>query len=212
MATQCESKTKKALESWIERTGLTPLDPDAPEDYVTNYESDKDLHRSYRSDDGLEVRLDLTGFTSTSSILLKWEIVDGEHRRSVKGVAFMRDNTSQTTFDRHLDNIFKLVTKKYDGDLNALTDEDKDEARRNAIVPDDDPVRLKDEETITDLIRKLDGSLQLFRETLECLANNKGCVNYCDISLGHYQETDIEHGSQLVDQSEESNLALNLNR
>lgn len=70
MATQCESKTKKALESWIKKNGLVLLDPNAPEDYGTNYESDKDLRRSYKTDDGLEVRLDLSGFTQGFKILL----------------------------------------------------------------------------------------------------------------------------------------------
>lgn len=70
MATKCESKTKKALESWIEKNGLALLDPNTPEDYGTNYESDKDLRRSYKTDNGLEVRLDLSRFTQGFKILL----------------------------------------------------------------------------------------------------------------------------------------------
>lgn len=41
-----------------------------PKDHGTNYESDKDLRRSYKTDDGLEVRLDLSGFTQGFKILL----------------------------------------------------------------------------------------------------------------------------------------------
>lgn len=196
MATQCESKTKKALESWIKKNGLALLNPNAPEDYGTNYESDKDLRRSYKTDDGLEVRLDLSGFTQGFKILLKWEIIDRKEHRSLKGVASINDNTSQTSMNRHLNSIAKLAGN-YDGDIRALTDEDKDKARRNSIIPDDDPARLKDEAAITDLIGKLDGSLQLFREMLECRANGEGCIGYYEISVGYHQEIDAY---QTIDQ------------
>lgn len=195
MATQCESKTKKALQSWISKKGLTLLDPNAPEDYETNYESDKNLRRSYKADDGLEVKLDLSGFTTGFKILLKWEIIDREEHRSLKGVASISDNTSQASLNRHLNSISKLA-KKYGGNIYALTDEDKDEARRDSIIPDDDPARLKDEAAITDLIGKLDGSLQLFREMLECRANDEGCIGYYEISVGYHQEID---SAQLID-------------
>lgn len=196
MATQCESKTKKALESWIKKNGLALLNPNAPEDYGTNYESDKDLRRSYKTDDGLELRLDLSGFTQGFKILLKWEIIDRKEHRSLKGVASINDNTSQTSMNRHLNSIAKLAGN-YDGDIRALTDEDKDKARRNSIIPDDDPARLKDEAAITDLIGKLDGSLQLFREMLECRANGEGCIGYYEISVGYHQEIDAY---QTIDQ------------
>lgn len=196
MATQCESKTKKALESWIKKNGLALLDPNAPEDYGMNYESDKDLRRSYKTDDGLEVRLDLSGFTQGFKILLKWEIIDRKEHRSLKGVVSINDNASQTSMNRHLNSIAELA-RKYDGNIRALTDEDKEEARRNAIIPDDDPARLKDEAAITDLIGKLDGSLQLFREMLECRANGEGCIGYYEISVGYHQEIDAD---QTIDQ------------
>ena len=191
MATQCESKTKKALESWIKKNGLALLNPNAPEDYGTNYESDKDLRRSYKTDDGLEVRLDLSGFTQGFKILLKWEIIDRKEHRSLKGVASINDNASQTSMNRHLNSIFEL-TKNHGGDIRALTDEDKDKARRDSIIPDDDPARLKDEAAITDLIGKLDGSLRLFREMLECRANGEGCIGYYEISVGYHQELDSD--------------------
>lgn len=196
MATQCESETKRALESWIKKNGLALLDPNAPEDYGTNYESDKDLRRSYKTDDGLEVRLDLSGFTQGFKILLKWEIIDRKEHRSLKGVASINDNASQTSMNRHLNSIFEL-TKNHGGDIRALTDEDKDKARRDSIIPDDDPARLKDEAAITDLIGKLDGSLQLFREMLECRANGEGCIGYYEISVGYHQEIDAD---QTIDQ------------
>lgn len=196
MATQCESKTKKALESWIKKNGLALLDPNAPEDHGTNYESDKDLRRSYKTDDGLEVRLDLSGFTQGFKILLKWEIIDRKEHRSLKGVASINDNASQTSMNRHLNSIFELA-KNHGGDIRALTDEDKDKARRDSIIPDDDPARLKDEATIADLIGKLDGSLQLFREMLECRANGEGCIGYYEISVGYHQEIDAD---QTIDQ------------
>ena len=196
MATQCESKTKKALESWIKKNGLALLDPNAPEDYGMNYESDKDLRRSYKTDDGLEVRLNLSGFTQGFKILLKWEIIDRKEHRSLKGVASINDNASQTSMNRHLNSIFEL-TKNHGGDIRALTDEDKDKARRDSIIPDDDPARLKDEAAITDLIGKLDGSLQLFREMLECRANGEGCIGYYEISVGYHQEIDAD---QTIDQ------------
>lgn len=196
MATQCESKTKKALESWIKKNGLALLDPNAPEDYGTNYESDKDLRRSYKTDDGLEVRLDLSGFTQGFKILLKWEIIDRKEHRSLKGVASINDNASQTSMNRHLNSIAELA-KNHGGDIRALTDEDKDKARRDSIIPDDDPARLKDEAAITDLIGKLDGSLRLFREMLECRANGEGCIGYYEISVGYYQEIDAD---QTIDQ------------
>ena len=191
MATQCESKTKKALESWIKKNGLALLNPNAPEDYGTNYESDKDLRRSYKTDDGLEVRLDLSGFTQGFKILLKWEIIDRKEHRSLKGVASINDNASQTSMNRHLNSIFELA-KNHGGDIRALTDEDKDKARRDSIIPDDDPARLKDEAAITDLIGKLDGSLRLFREMLECRANGEGCIGYYEISVGYHQELDSD--------------------
>lgn len=196
MATQCESKTKKALESWIKKNGLALLDPNAPEDYGTNYESDKDLRRSYKTDDGLEVRLDLSGFTQGFKILLKWEIIDRKEHKSLKGVASIEDNASQTTMNRHLNSIFELA-KNHGGDIRALTDEDKDKARKDSIIPDDDPARLKDEAAITDLIGKLDGSLRLFREMLECRANGEGCIGYYEISVGYHQEIDAD---QTIDQ------------
>lgn len=196
MATQCESKTKKALESWIKKNGLTLLDPNAPEDYGTNYESDKDLRRSYKTDDGLEVRLDLSGFTQGFKILLKWEIIDRKEHRSLKGVASINDNASQTSMNRHLNSIFELA-KNHGGDIRALTDEDKDKVRRDSIIPDDDPARLKDEAAIADLIGKLDGSLRLFREMLECRANGEGCIGYYEISVGYHQEIDAD---QTIDQ------------
>lgn len=196
MATQCESKTKKALESWIKKNGLALLDPNAPEDYGTNYESDKDLRRSYKTDDGLEVRLDLSGFTQGFKILLKWEIIDRKEHKSLKGVASIEDNASQTSMNRHLNSIFELA-KNHGGDIRALTDEDKDKARRDSIIPDDDPARLKDEAAITDLIGKLDGSLRLFREMLGCRANGEGCIGYYEISVGYHQEIDAD---QTIDQ------------
>lgn len=191
MATQCESKTKKVLKSWIKKNDLVLLDPNAPEDYGTNYESDKDLRRSYTTDDGLEVRLDLSGFTQGFKILLKWEIINRKEHRSLKGVASIEDNASQATMNRHLNSIAELA-RKYDGNIRALTDEDKGEARRNSIIPDDDPARLKDEATITDLIGKLDRSLQLFREMLECRANGEGCIGYYEISVGYHPDIDAD--------------------
>ena len=196
MATQCESETKRALESWIKKNGLALLDPNAPEDYGTNYESDKDLRRSYKTDDGLEVRLDLSGFTQGFKILLKWEIIDRKEHRSLKGVASINDNASQTSMNRHLNSIFELA-KNHGGDIRALTDEDKDKVRRDSIIPDDDPARLKDEAAIADLIGKLDGSLRLFREMLECRANGEGCIGYYEISVGYHQEIDAD---QTIDQ------------
>ena len=191
MATQCESKTKKALKSWIKKNDLVLLDPNAPEDYGTNYESDKDLRRSYKTDDGLEVRLDLSEFTQGFKILLKWEIINRKEHRSLKGVASIEDNASQATMNRHLNSIAELA-RKYDGNIRALTDEDKGEARRNSIIPDDNPARLKDEATITDLIGKLDRSLQLFREMLECRANGEGCIGYYEISVGYHPDIDAD--------------------
>lgn len=187
MATRCETECKAALEGWIKGNGLVLADPDAPEDFDTNHESDHDLRRTFKTADGLMVKIDLTGFTKAFQIRLTWVIASDEI--IMRGDASMFDHTSKAG----LTNFTKAIGRKVGeigGDPGRLTEEDKAAVRQESTVPEDDPSRAEDRASIDDLIGGLDDSLRLFRTMWARRRCDAGGANRLDIEVRPLEESE----------------------